>query len=444
VGILKEDCMEIRLNRDALKEAVGVIRKITRGSENAIGVPVLGYIFVTASNKSDITLAGSDSDTTIELELTGKVKKDGSVLIHGKKLWEAINSLKDEDLIIKTSGEGKDQKIFVGYTQLQAGYDVGEWVKMIKIKPSDKLSSVATSKIKEGFNNVIYAVSKKENNPALNSVYIDVDKTGSNVSFVATDVHRMSVWKAPEPVKIEAIVHGEGIKDLDGNIRYGVRVDKSAIYSFLQIKNANQITKVGVISRNNLDKGEEKSGETDYTKNYLIISGKAENFSYSIFAAEKYDYPDYKSVIPKEDGKIKISMPKKDFTLLIHALSAIRGSKFSNSNVYLYPAKNMAFAEADDVKLNVPVKDMTIDGEWTIFDTKTKEYKKLDLKDFAVCYNINFLADCGDLMNEHGNITFLMNGNHDPTVVKIEGREDLLTIIMPMFFTDAELKKRIA
>lgn len=168
-----------------LNKALGITSRVvvTRGQ-----LPILANILIEAT-KGGLTLAATNLEIGLRVDVGGKVIEPGAITIPGRNLAELVGSLAGESLDLETSGEklkiksGKSAGVLVGIaaSEFPSFAKATEGQAPIKIK-KELLLEIASQ--------VAFAAATDESRPVLTGVRFSVQD--SILTVVATDGFRLS------------------------------------------------------------------------------------------------------------------------------------------------------------------------------------------------------------------------------------------------------------
>jgi DNA polymerase-3 subunit beta len=156
-------------------------------------LPILSHILLEWE-KNSLYLTGTDLETGIREELTGKIHQKGKASVSAKKLYEIVRELPDETIRI----EKKDNQwitLQCGKSVFNlAGLDPEEFPSLPNYQ-EENFSKVSTQLIREMIEKTVFAASNEESRYHLNGVLFVQMKQGGKefLRMVATDGHRLSL-----------------------------------------------------------------------------------------------------------------------------------------------------------------------------------------------------------------------------------------------------------
>ena len=200
------------------------IKKLTdvqRAISSKTAIEILTGLKITATENS-ITLTGSDSDISIENEISTDdsnyellIDEPGSIVLPARFFSEIIKRLPESTFTIEVN-EHFQATITSGQTEYQVnGVDADNYPHLPEIDTNEQLT-IPADIMKQVINQTVIAVSTQESRPLLTGVHLTI-KDGE-LHAVATDSHRLSQRKVKlsgaEDIDYDIIVPGRSLVEL--------------------------------------------------------------------------------------------------------------------------------------------------------------------------------------------------------------------------------------
>ena len=200
------------------------IKKLTdvqRAISSKTAIEILTGLKITATENS-ITLTGSDSDISIENEISTDdsnyellINEPGSIVLPARFFSEIIKRLPESTFTIEVN-EHFQATITSGQTEYQVnGVDADNYPHLPEIDTNEQLT-IPADIMKQVINQTVIAVSTQESRPLLTGVHLTI-KNGK-LHAVATDSHRLSQRKVKlsgaEDIDYDIIVPGRSLVEL--------------------------------------------------------------------------------------------------------------------------------------------------------------------------------------------------------------------------------------
>lgn len=277
---------------EKIKTAVIQTEKITARN---LTLPVLTSILVIASQKS-IKIRSTNLSLGIEIDIPGKIEKEGVVAIRGDIFLGAMTHLSgdvvffeqiNESIVIKT----KNTKTIVKTTP-------HDDFPTIPIVDGHKIS-IQSKKFTEGIKSVYYAAAVSDIKPEISSVYI-YSENNTDLVFVATDSFRLAEKK----------VKNKNIEDFSPII--------------IPYKNINEIMRV--------------LGDLDEEMSLVVSKNQIAITVSNIYITSRIVdsiFPDYKQIIPKTT-KTSVLVLKQDIVTALKSTSVF-SDKFNQVTLLVEP-----------------------------------------------------------------------------------------------------------
>ena len=200
------------------------IKKLTdvqRAISSKTAIEILTGLKITATENS-ITLTGSDSDISIENEISTDdsnyellIDEPGSIVLPARFFSEIIKRLPENTFTIEVNDHFQ-ATITSGQTEYQVnGVDADNYPHLPEIDTNEQLT-IPADIMKQVINQTVIAVSTQESRPLLTGVHLTI-KNGE-LHAVATDSHRLSQRKVKlsgaENIDYDIIVPGRSLVEL--------------------------------------------------------------------------------------------------------------------------------------------------------------------------------------------------------------------------------------
>ena len=200
------------------------IKKLTdvqRAISSKTAIEILTGLKITVTENS-ITLTGSDSDISIENEISTDdsnyellIDEPGSIVLPARFFSEIIKRLPESTFTIEVNDHFQ-ATITSGQTEYQVnGVDADNYPHLPEIDTNEQLT-IPADIMKQVINQTVIAVSTQESRPLLTGVHLTI-KDGE-LHAVATDSHRLSQRKVKlsgaENIDYDIIVPGRSLVEL--------------------------------------------------------------------------------------------------------------------------------------------------------------------------------------------------------------------------------------
>lgn len=203
--------MKFTIQREALLDAISTVGKAVSSRTT---IPVLTGIKLVATHQG-ITLTASDSDISIEEFIPSEKDGEwiieqvepGSIVLPSKYFGEIIRKLPGEQVNI-SANERLTITITSGNSEFDLnGMDAADYPRLPQIE-EDRVLSLPADLLKSMIRQTAFAVATTETRPILTGIMWKL--TDSELTFVATDSHRLTMRKShvesPDQLAFENVV----------------------------------------------------------------------------------------------------------------------------------------------------------------------------------------------------------------------------------------------
>ncbi|MEE9613716.1 MAG: DNA polymerase III subunit beta [Thermodesulfobacteriota bacterium] len=243
-----------------------VLQRIQGIVDKKSTMPILSNVLVEAAD-GKVNIAATDLEIFIKDACPATVKKEGSVTVNARKLFEIVKELPESTVAI-SNGEGERVSIKSGKARFNImGLPVKEFPSFPPVE-DDKLTKVEPDILGEMIDKTAFAVSTDETRYNINGFFLEKDK--DILRMVTTDGHRLAMIE-----KEAANVPGE---------KKGVILPKKGVTELRKLM-------------------EEKEGDFFFGITDKSVTMKKGDTLINVRLIEG-DFPDYKQVIPKENDKL--------------------------------------------------------------------------------------------------------------------------------------------
>jgi DNA polymerase III subunit beta len=304
------------------------------------------------------------------------------VTVSAKKLFEIIKELPESEITFKAKENcwieircGKALFNVVGISPEEFPYFPG--------KPKDKYLSMNGSQLKEMLESTFSSVSNDESKYNLNGIYFKAvnDTNSTQLRLVATDGHRLSLIDRSMPI--------DNVEEL----KKGIIFPKKGILELKKIS----------------EEGDGNLNLSFMDNNAIVVKNKL----MMVMRLVDGEFPDYTRVIPKNNENFA-TISRDPFFHALKRISILSSEKSRGVKIIL--------------------KDGTLE-----LSSSNPDYgdarEDLDIEysgpEIIVGFNARFLIDILQSISDE-KIRFFIKDNISPGMIRPEGREDFLAVVMPM------------
>ncbi|MEN6489600.1 MAG: DNA polymerase III subunit beta [Smithella sp.] len=367
--------MEFKINRntflDGTQKTLGIVEKKTT-------MPILNNVLLT-TEENKLKIIATDREISLISDYDAEVAEKGEITLSAKKLYEMVREIQGE--VIHFAKNNNVVKI-----------SCQRAVYKIPGLPADDFPSVAGEDdvkfyniqgivLKDLINKTSFAMAADEMRKNLNGVFLAAGlEDGKHIlRMVATDSHRLALAK------------GEFV-DFGDEIAKGIIIPRKGLMEVKKIIDENESMGIGL------------------NKNMLIVKTANTVLKVSLVDA---DYPDYKRVIPAEQG-IGVVLDKESFLHALRRMNVVSSERYNGVILSFSQGKMVLNSTNLDVGEAMEEVDINYSGE-----------------DIDVGFNVNYLIDAISVINTD-NILFEVARGLKPSVIKPAENNNFLCIVMPL------------
>jgi DNA polymerase-3 subunit beta len=344
-------------------------------------LPILSTFLLESRGDGKITMTANDLDVSLTNTLACETTGGGSVAVPGKKFFEIVRSLPDDNVVIEAEGERITIKCRKSRFKM-VGKSAEEFPRLPEQKTVAKFD-VTTPTLEDMINKTAYAVSNDLTRPSLCGVLWEIKKGA--LSMVATDGHRLAKVELPGAVT--------GVSEND------VVVSPKALNLLRSLSDGVETVRVAMAENHiTFDLGDS-----------VIYSRLLEG-----------PFPDYNQVIPKKNTK-KLTVSRAELTDACRRVSIL-------SSVITHQVKLVV--EDDRLTLSVNTPDV---GEAVEEVTCSYDSTKMEIG-----YNARYLLDILRTMDSD-DVAFMLDRSDNAGVVIPEANGTDLKhqcLLMPLRLSD--------
>lgn len=368
--------MNIQIQKEIIFPILSQVQGIL---EKRSTLPIFMNILIKAKNKDQIQIYASDSELSFSADFLGIVKKQGSLVVNGKKFFEIVREL-SSSVFELSSGKNyqvmvkQDQSIFKVH-----GLNPEDFPSFPPLKQKNK-QSLLVDDLLEVIDKTLYCVSLDESRYHLTGVFLE-QISSSKYRFVATDGHRMSFID----------IKGEKNEDLKAGIiipRKGLQEIKKMLF---QAQEGDKL-------------------EICIEKPRLLVKFKNQTLNIRLIEGQ---YPDYKSLLPKYKGK-EIVISTEAFLSSLKRISVLTSARFKGVNFTF--KDNLLYIQFSHPEV----------GE--AFEKLACEYQGEELK---IRFNSKYILDILQSIYED-KLKVILRDSQSPGLIQAKDKDNYTCLVMPM------------
>ncbi|WP_297887913.1 DNA polymerase III subunit beta [Sulfurihydrogenibium sp.] len=360
--------MKVNVDKKSFQEAV---KKVI--AEKKAALPILTNFLLKAQD-GKLIIQGTDLEVYTTYWINADVEEEGQVCVNAKKLMDISKVLPSAEVSIFT--DKQNLKITSGKTKYSLATVDPQDFPTFENFPADIAVSIAGNILLKGITKTAYAASKDESRFALNGVCFSF--TNSHIDFVATDGHRLALYKGE--------ITG---KTLEGKYT----VPQKALAEIKKLVSEYEDVEVSISGSSIFFKG----------SNWMMSARLLEGV-----------FPDYTQVIPSSFN-IKVEVTKGEF---------------------LDSVKRVVVAEESDAK---PIKITLKEGKMIIStptseDTFAEDEIDIDYQgeEFEIGFNGKYIIEAIDEIEDSVVVIKFINKDSQTVIVPKDESEPYLALVMPM------------
>ncbi len=309
--------MKFSINREDILRELQLLQGIV---EKRNTMPILANVLINAT-ENEVELIGTDLEVGLKTHFPAQIEKTGSITISGKKVFEIVRSLAEEQNVLFNEEKNLMMEITSGESEFKVLCLPKEDYPQVPEPNFEKNIVLPLEKLKEMIDRVYYAITQEQRYYLNGALVLLKD---NQMELVSTDGHRLAYTK----LSIE-----------------GQKVENE-IRTIISKKTLNELRKL-----------EDETVEFDLDENNLFFQIRNRTLISRIIEGK---FPNYEAVIPKENPHVlQISREKiMNATRRVSLLSTerSRGIRFNieKNQIKLF-SSNPEIGEARD-KVDIEYK----------------------------------------------------------------------------------------
>ncbi|MDO8587560.1 MAG: DNA polymerase III subunit beta [Armatimonadota bacterium] len=348
-----------------------------RAVSSRSSLPILGHLLIR-SEEDHLRIAATDLEIGMECSVESNVQEHGCLTAPARILTEVLSALPDADVVISVD-ESNVVNLKCGVSEYTILGLPAEDFPMLPDVKDDVSFKIEKATLRQGIHKTIFAVSAEEARPQLTGILLLLEEGG--IKLVSTDTHRlcrqdMSITQGRG--EAQAIVPGRAMAELSRLLtsdegELSVNVSPSQILF--------DMPDVRLVSR--------------------LIEGQ---------------FPNYERVIPAEHDR-KLTLPTADFLQAMRRAAIVARENSNRAVLRTVDGKLVVTAESGSVGKAYEEVEVVKEGE-----------------DVEMAFNAKYLLDVLGVMDAEA-VELELTGSLSPGVVKGQGADDYLYVVMPMQIT---------
>jgi DNA polymerase-3 subunit beta len=356
--------------KQKILEGISIVQKAITGKST---MPILEGIYIS-TNKSTLTLIGSDMDVSIETSVDAAIIEEGSIVIDAKIFGEIIRKLPNSSIKIETI-ENQLIKLTCEKSVFDVVYmNTNEFPELPKINEDLKVS-VNQSILKNMIKGTSFAVAQDETRPILQGILFEVKN--KNLNLVALDGYRLAIKSEflDTDIDIEVVIPGKTLNEVSKILE---DIDDIVDITFTNNHILFNLEKTKIISR--------------------LLEGKFIN---------------YNSLLPQEH-KLFVNVNRQELQNAIERASLM--AKDGNTNL---------------IKLDLQQDNLIITSNSQLGKVREEISIKLQGEEIEIAFNSKYLLDVLKNM-EDNEVVMKMTSGISPCVIQEKSNENAKYLVLPV------------
>ncbi len=366
--------MKLKIQKEAIQNALQRIQGIV---DKKTTMPILSH-FLLNVNKS-ATIMATDLDIALKGPLDAEIKKEGSLCIPARKLFEIAREVEGEILL-----EAQDNnwiKVTSGKSTFKLmGLPEADYPALPEVKKSEKLTIKAVT-LKNMIEKTVYATGESDTRYTLNGLLMHFipEKNKTEFKIVGTDGHRLSVIS----IKLDDALTEE--KKL-------ILPKKAALELKKLIEGSNDDVTIYI------------------DKNHVFFSTDSITLTSRLIEGT---YPNYEQVIPKGNEK----------EVIVDKIALLKALKRTSL---------MSRERTNAVRLDLEAGKITlISMNPDIGEAREELAAQYKGEPMSIGYNARYLMDILQAMDGES-VILLLQEPLSPTLLHEQENKDYTCVVMPM------------
>jgi len=193
--------MVLHVNRESLLKSINIADSIV--SSKNINIILSNCLFNVTKDATEIV--STDNEIAIRTMLPSSTDSAISFAANGKKFSSILKELPNDELVLNINESfliditSKSKEVKGHYTLF--GFPPGEFPEIPRFMEENSVE-IDQGLLKKMIGKVMYAASTDTIKPVFNGIYL-VSENDKNITSVATDSRRLSLWKASVDLKVD-------------------------------------------------------------------------------------------------------------------------------------------------------------------------------------------------------------------------------------------------
>lgn len=369
--------MSIAIDSKTLREG---FNKVITIIDKRNSRPILTNSLIQVNHNS-IELIATDLEVSAKIVLEADSQEEASFCINTKNISDILRELPDDQLQLSIDQEKNLLNLNCGSINYSLLISPSEDFPKINFSNSNKVIQLRSNYLLNIINKISHAISTDETRINLNGIYLQ--QLENKLRTVAIDGHRLALF---DIIDFES----DNQTLIDGFI-----IPKKGVFELKKLAEAN------------LDQNLDIYLDESFIH---VISDKRNFLSVRLIARE---YPKYQTVIPN----------KTTYTLTVEREAILNAVK---------RIKLLSNEKTNGVKVNLQSGEMTISADHPSLGYAVEKVPvSYDGVEMEIGFNAKYLLDTLNVLSVN-EITYELNNELSPVIVRSSEEENFLGIIMPL------------
>jgi len=304
------------------KEIIEELQLLQGIVEKRNTMPILANILIEVSDK-EVNLTGTDLEVGLKTHFPAKIEERGSITVSGKKIFEIVKSLEEDQTIVFKEGGDLLMEIVSGNSQFKVLCLSKEDYPQVPSAKFEKNLTFTLKDVQEMIDRVYYAIAQ-EQRYYLNGALMIIKQ--NSLEFVSTDGHRLAYTAK----NLEDIQVKEEIRRI---------VSKKTL--------------------SELKKFEDETVAFDFDENSLFFRVADRTLISRIIEGK---FPNFEAVIPKDNPNI-ISLSTEEITDAIRRVALLSTERSKGVKFYVEKNQVRLFSSNPEIGEARDKVDVDYEGE---------------------------------------------------------------------------------
>ncbi|MFQ5409187.1 MAG: DNA polymerase III subunit beta [Anaerolineales bacterium] len=373
--------MKVSCLQENLARGLGIVGRAVASRST---LPVLSNILVATENNL-LRLSATNLELGITCWIGAKVEEEGETTIPAKTFIDLVNTLPPSQVDMTLAVRTQTLNVTCGAFNNDIKCIDAQEFPILPSAETNNAIELNADDLRDMISQVVFAAATDDARPILTGVEVKID--GEQITFAAADGFRLAVRHSSLPSNVAnpvtAIIPARTLAEL---ARIGGDQSEPVIMTLPPHRGQ-------VIFR---------------LKNVEVVSQLIEGM-----------FPDYEQLVPR-GHKTRAVISTADFRTACRAADIFARESAHTTRLKFMPGNDVSpgtievHATSAETGSNETIVDANVEGE-----------------PIEIAFNVRYLVDVLNVVNTD-NVVLETNGSASPGVIRAAGRDDFLSVIMPM------------